>query len=129
MNVNPFFNQHCYDTNAQWFTALKKAHLTHYNDYLIFNISGQLDQPFLNSCLFLASQTTLSLKEAKTYLTEGFLVAQSIDGDYIVALSNKTLVIPVDLHRNDIEVFPFTIAQFMAKLNNQTLQSRYIAIN
>ena len=128
MNVKQFFLDHQHDNNEEWFTALQKNNIEDYNDYLIFNLNHQLDAPFLFSCQFLSSRTTLNEAQALHYINDGCLIAQTIDGHYLLAIKDTTIIIPVDLHVTDIEFFSLPIAQFMVLLINKKIQSNYINI-
>lgn len=104
---------------------LQKRGITDYCDYLLFQ-DETTEMNFYQSLDFLCSATTLQ-KTDLSKLTDFQIIAQTIDGDYLAADPTHTYVIPSSLNKNDIEVYPKPISQFLVAYTNGEIESSILA--
>lgn len=96
---------------------------TEYRGIVFTDNTAQLQQ----NAQFLASTATLSAEEIAAWEEAGFLVvAQTMDGDFIGADTERTRVIPSSLYQSDIEVYELPIVPFFQQIDQGTLHSNYI---
>lgn len=94
-------------------------------DYLQFQSKEQdLLENFFLCIETLASSTTLSTKWLEEHQAK--LIAQSIDGNYLLGNETTTWVVPVDLHLSDIEEYSLSPNEWIAQWIEGTITSNIL---
>lgn len=95
------------------------------DDYLQFQSKDQdLLENFFLCIETLSSSTTLSKEWLEEHQVK--LIAQSIDGNYLLGNETTTWVVPVDLHLSDIEEYTITPNEWVAQWIEGTITSNIL---
>ncbi|MGX4685589.1 hypothetical protein JNUCC83_01630 [Vagococcus sp. JNUCC 83] len=112
------------DKSPQSFlTLVKEKKLQPLTDYFIFN-NDKNSQQFYQSLEFLADDGIWSKDELDGYT----FISQTIDNDYVLSNTDKTLVIPYSFYKSDSELFNLTVFDFFKQMEEGILQSNIISI-
>lgn len=102
--------------------AAAQCQMKEYEDYFFF-ATPKRERDFLAAIHFLASPETFSVSDYQKWV----LIAQTIDGDYLLADDQQTMILPVSLYRSDIELIDLPIVDFFIQYDNQQIQSNILA--
>lgn len=95
------------------------------DDYLQFQSKDQDLLENFSLCIeTLASATTLSEEWLKEHQAK--LIAQSIDGNYLLGNETTTWIVPVDLHLSDIEEYTIAPNEWVAQWIEGTITSNIL---
>ena len=107
--------------------SLAQLQITEYEKYFIFSTPRQ-ERLFFESITYLASPETFSFDQLQLKSENPWkLICQTIDGDYLLARKEETMVLPVSLYKTDIEIYPYTIVDFFIAYDNGEIPSRILA--
>lgn len=112
------------DKSPQSFlTLVEEKKLQNLTDYFIFN-NDKNSQQFYQSLEFLADDGIWTKDELDGYT----FIAQTIDNDYVLSSTDKTLVIPYSFYQSDSELFGITVFDFFKQAEEGILKSHIISI-
>lgn len=96
------------------------------SDYFIFN-QGNLKDQFKQNIELLQGPGIISLSTLANWDTKSLqVIAQTIDGDYLIQVGTKTKVVPYDLHLNGIETYDEDSEQFLQDYQAGKIQSKIL---
>ncbi len=102
---------------------IEKKQITNFQEFFLFATSAMNDN-FNKAIVYLSSEQTLTLNEWKKLQKKGFfLIAITIDGDYLLADAEQTVLMPVSLIKSDAESFSFPVIDFFIHFEEKTLTS------
>lgn len=125
--LDHFLQIHLTDTPESFLQALEKEQIQEIGGYWLF--TGQAgEKQFEKNLNYLASSETISPTDYQNWQkeTDFHFIAQTIDGDYLVASKEQIRFIPVSLYREDLETYSLTLGEFFQAYFNGKLVSKII---
>lgn len=102
--------------------AVAQCQMQEYEEYFLF-ATPKRERDFISAVDFLSSPETFSLSDYQNWV----LIAQTIDGDYLLANDQQTMILPVSLYRSDIEMIDLPIVDFFIRYDEGKIQSHILA--
>ena len=113
------------DTTLPLITTLKSNHISHLNEYLLFDLDDKMTDELLKNIEFLADDSLWTKEELADY----HVIARTIDNDFILDNDSTVLIIPSHLNKSDSETFNLSIWQFLIQFEEKTLDTHILALN
>lgn len=109
---------------TEYLNLLRKDGHDNIAGYIMINMGNETEE-FKSEVELLETDETIDLLMLFGWVIDGLeIIGQSIDGDYLAGTNKQTMIIPEDMHREDIEFYDMDVPHFLYKYLMGEIESK-----